>query len=319
FSHKLYEALVAQKPNQNIIFSPFSIQTCAAMARLGALGETADQLDRGLELVSKDTNQIAASFHQVLSAYENSPILHIANKIYVQQSYELKKEFSGLVTRQFLSAAENLDFANNVGAAAAINSWVEQKTNNLIKNLINPGVLNSDTRLVLVNAIHFKGEWVVPFDVHYTRDEAFFLNEADSIDVPMMIVRSKFRWGNLRNLDAVALELPYKDSNLSMIVVLPNSKTGLPELEKKLRTTKLSEISQQLHKTEVIVQLPKFKSELEVELTPAFKSLGMTKMFSDDAEFGNMLNSPERLKVSAVIHKAFIEVNEKGTEAAASS
>ncbi|KAM8712989.1 hypothetical protein ACLKA7_013330 [Drosophila subpalustris] len=319
FSINMYSKLITLKPNQNVVFSPFSIQSCAAMARLGASGETAEELDRGLGLVSNDAEQIAKSFHQVLAAYENSTILRIANKIYIMNGYELRDEFSSLVTKQFLSAAEHVDFAQSEQAASLINSWVEQRTNNLIKDLVPASVLNADSRLVLINAIHFKGNWVHPFPEHATRNERFHLNEVDGIDVPMMNLKERFRYADLPDLNASALELPYENSDLSMLILLPKSKTGLPQLEEKLRSTPLAQITEQLHKTQVIVKLPKFKSEFEVELTEAFQQLGMTQLFSNQANFSKMLKSPENLRVSKILHKAFIDVNEKGTEAAAAT
>ncbi|KAH8372384.1 hypothetical protein KR093_011266, partial [Drosophila rubida] len=319
FSINLYSKLIAQKPNQNIIFSPFSIQSCAAMARLGASGETAAQLDQGLGLISTNEAQIAESFHNVLAEYENSSIVHIANKIYIMSGFELKDEFSSLISKQFLSAVEPVNFAENVQAAGQINSWVEQRTNNLIKNLVPPSALDKDSRLVLINAIHFKGNWVHQFPEHNTRNERFHLNDADSIEVPMMNLKKRFRYANLVDLDATALELPYKDSDLSMLIVLPNSKTGLSQLEEKLRSTPLTQITGALYSTEVIVKLPKFKSEFEVELTDTFKQLGMTHLFSSKADFSKMIKSPEQLQISRIIHKAFIDVNERGTEAAAAT
>ncbi|XP_017050323.1 serine protease inhibitor 42Dd isoform X3 [Drosophila ficusphila] len=319
FSINVYDKLTAQKPGENIVFSPFSIQTCAAMARLGAQGQTAAELDLGLGLASSDPAKIAQSFHQVLAAYQDSQILRIANKIFVMEGYPLRQEFDQLLTKQFLSAAQNVNFAKSAEAAATINGWVEQRTNHLIKDLVPASALDANSRLVLVNAIHFKGTWLHQFPKHGTRQEAFHLDGERSVQVPMMSLKERFRYADLPALDATALELPYKDSDLSMLIVLPNSKTGLSVLEEKLRVTPLSSITQALHRTQVVVKLPKFKAEFEVELTEVFQKLGMSKMFTDQAEFGNMLQSPEPLKVSAIIHKAFIDVNEEGTEAAAAT
>ncbi|XP_034472589.1 antichymotrypsin-2-like [Drosophila innubila] len=321
FSLRMYHTLNSLRPNQNIVFSPFSIQSCAAMARMGASGETADELDRGLELVSNDATQIAKSFNDVLAAYENSSILHIANKIYIMKGFELREEFSSLLTKQFLSPAENVDFARNVEAAGLINSWVEQRTDNLIKYLIPASDLDADSRLVLINAMHFKGNWVHPFEERSTRNERFHLNELDAIDVPMMHLQEVLRYADLPSLDASALELPYAKSDFSMLIVLPKSRTGLSQLEEKLRNTPLDKITEQLHEVQVDVKLPKFKSEFQVELTEAFNQLGMTHLFSSQADFSRMLKSPEdgKLKVSKIIHKAFIEVNELGTQAAAAT
>ncbi|XP_015014646.2 antichymotrypsin-2 isoform X3 [Drosophila erecta] len=319
FSINVYSKLSAHKPGENIVFSPFSIQTCAAMARLGAEMETATQLDQGLGLATSDPEQIAQSFHQVLAAYQDSQILRIANKIFVMEGYQLRQEFDQLLSKQFLSAAQSVDFAKNVQAAATINNWVEQRTNHLIKDLVSADVLNSDSRLVLVNAIHFKGTWQHQFSKHLTRPDTFHLDGERTVQVPMMSIKKRLRYADLTALDAKALELPYKDSDLSMLIVLPNTKTGLPALEEKLRLTPLSQITQALHETMVALKLPRFKAEFQVELTEVFQELGMSRMFTDQAQFGKMLQSPEPLKVSAVIHKAFIEVNEEGTEAAAAT
>ncbi|XP_030387484.1 alaserpin-like isoform X2 [Scaptodrosophila lebanonensis] len=319
FSINVYGKLSLLKSNENVVFSPFSIQTCAAMARIGAEGQTAEELDRGLGLVSSNVTEIAESYNRVLSIYEKSNILRIANKIYVMQDYALNDEYNALLAQKFLSSAENIDFGQSEKAANAINGWVEERTNNLIKNLIPPSALNGLTRLVLVNAIHFKGTWVHKFPKHATHSELFYLNDDESVNVPMMNLKDRFRYADLPDLDATALEMPYADSDLSMLVILPKSKTGLQQLEKKLQSVPLSQVTDKLYSTQVIVKFPKFKAEFQVELTNVFKELGMSRMFSSKAEFGKMLQSPESLQVSAVIHKAFIDVNEEGTEAAAAT
>ncbi|XP_062134430.1 serine protease inhibitor 42Dd-like isoform X3 [Drosophila sulfurigaster albostrigata] len=319
FSTNVYTTLVANNANQNIIFSPFSIQTCAAMARMGAKGNTAAQLDRGLKLISNNNAKIADSFHEVLATYEKSSILHIANKIYIKTGYQLRDEFSSLVSKKFLSAVEPINFENPKLAADQINSWVALRTNNLIKDIVSPSILSSDTRLLLINAIHFKGNWVHQFPEINTWNQPFYLNDAKSIRVPIMTMTNRLKYANLPALEAAALELPYKDSDLSMLIVLPNSKTGLPQLERKLLRFPISRITKALHFGELTVHLPKFKTEFNLELTETFKKLGMTDIFTNRADLSRMLKSPETLQVSKIIHKAFIEVNEIGTEAAAAT
>ncbi|KRF97547.1 uncharacterized protein Dwil_GK20758, isoform B [Drosophila willistoni] len=318
FSNNLYNQLSLLKPEENVVFSPFSIQTCAAMARLGAKKETAAELDRGLGLVS-DTKKMAESFHRALSTYKKSTILRIANRIYVMKGFKLRKHFNRLLTKQFYSSAESLDFGNNKKAAASINGWVAKKTNNLIKDVIDPSSLSSASRIVLVNAIHFKGNWVHQFAVKATRSEPFYMKDGKSLKVPMMNIEETFGHAELPELDATALQLPYKDSDLSMLIILPNRKTDLLQLEGKLRSTKLSEITMKLNQTKVMVKLPKFKSEFQMELTDVFKKLGMTRIFLNNADFSGMLQNPQGLQVSSIMHKAFIDVNEHGTEAAAAT
>ncbi|XP_065367050.1 antichymotrypsin-2-like isoform X3 [Calliphora vicina] len=319
FGVRLFSELVKTNRQKNIVFSPFSIQTCIAMARMGAEGKTALEMDEGLALAAQNPEDMANNYHAILAIYENSPILKIANKIYVMQNYEVQEKFNELLTKQFFSSAESLNFANSDSAAKTINTWVEGKTNNLIKDLVSPQVLNADTRLVLVNAIHFKGEWVHQFPEKDTREMDFYLDETNTVKVQMMHINKRFRYGELPALDATALEMPYKDSDLSMLIILPNSRTGLADLEEKLKNVSLPDLTQHMYSTKVIVDMPKFKAEFEVELAEPLKKLGMSRMFSSDAEFGKMLKSNEPLQVSKVIHKAFIEVNEKGTEAAAAT
>lgn len=278
FALKLYDSLATLKPGENIIFSPLSIQTCAAMARLGADGDTADEMDRGLQLISSDPKTLGESFLPLMNAYANSNTTHIANKIYVKKDYALNNEFKSNLN-YFLSSVENIDFNNGPEAAGIINKFVEEKTNNLIKGLIDPSVLDSSTRLVLINAIYFKGKWKTPFLTSNTRQEPFYVNDLNSKDVSMMNIKGDFRHAALPNLDAAVLELPYEGSDLSMIVVLPNKRSGLSELEQRLRNIQLSDITQHLSSREVIVKLPKFKAEFSVELKRAFQQVRRVRVF----------------------------------------
>ncbi|XP_073846038.1 antichymotrypsin-2-like isoform X7 [Musca autumnalis] len=307
------------KTKKNVVFSPFSIQTCIAMTRMGAAGDTAIEMDKGMGLTGQNEVAIADNYHNLLAQYENSHILKIANKIYVMKNYEVKEKFNELLTKKFFSSVDNIDFGKNVEAAKTINNWVESKTNNLIKDLVSPNLLDEDTRLVLVNAIHFKGEWVHPFSEHATREKDFYLDETNTVKVPMMHISERFRYGEFPELDAKALEMPYKNSDLSMLIILPNSRTGLVDLEEKLKTVSLHDLTSKMSSNKVNVDLPKFKAEFEMELSDVLKNIGMGRMFSNSADFSNMLKSAEDLAVSKVIHKAFIEVNEKGTEAAAAT
>ncbi|XP_055840313.1 leukocyte elastase inhibitor isoform X4 [Episyrphus balteatus] len=319
FSVQFYNELAALNEGKNIIFSPFSIQTCVALAYAGATGETAEEMATGLKLVANDRALVGESFKGVLDSYANSKLLKIANKLYVQQGYEINPDFNKIAIESFSSSSEAIDFAKNVPAASTINKWVEDKTNNKIKDLISSDSLNSLTRMVLVNAIHFKGEWEKKFEKDRTAEEDFFINETDSVKVEMMNGKAKYNYGYFEELDCTAIEMPYRDSDLSMLVLLPNSRTGLKDLERKLQTVNLHDLTQQMSVEEVVVKFPKFKVEFSAELTKPLKQMGIKKMFSDDAEFGNLLTSDEKLYVSKVIHKAFIEVNEEGAEAAAAT
>lgn len=191
---------------------------------------------------------------------------HAANKVYVMKNYSIKKSFNDVAAKSFASEAQTLDFSNGAQSAATINGWVEDKTNNKIKDLIAADSLDSDTRMVLVNAIYFKGFWTYQFDPKDTFKAPFYLNDQDSVNVDFMKVKKHFKYGSLANLDATAIELPYKDSDISMLIILPNTRTGLSALEGKLNTIDLGEISNSLYSQEVNVEIPKFKIEFDIEL-----------------------------------------------------
>ncbi|XP_068147291.1 serpin B4-like isoform X4 [Drosophila tropicalis] len=175
------------------------------------------------------------------------------------------------------------------------------------------------TRLILVNATHFKGEWEIKFNEHNTRDDDFYINESQKITVKMMHLEHTFLYAELKGLDATALQMNYKDSDLSMLIILPNTRTGLRNVENKLQSTSLKKITNQLSEAPVNVKIPRFKVEFEQELSPVFKMLGIRRIFSNDAELGKILTTDDPLNVSQIFHKAFIEVNEMGTEAAAAT
>ncbi|XP_075166184.1 antichymotrypsin-2-like isoform X2 [Haematobia irritans] len=319
FAKNVFSLLAKSSHEENIIVSPFSIQTCVAMASLGAEGETAVEMHKGLSLNTLDEESIANNFHSILSTYGDSRTMKIANKMYIMKDFEVQDKFNEVLNKNFFTTADNIDFNENAKAAETINSWVESKTNNLIKNLVAPNDLNNKTRLVLLNAIHFKGEWEKAFPEHATNPQPFYTDEDNSINVPMMSQTGYFLYGNIPELDADVLQMPYKDSDLSMLVILPKTIDGLGGVKEKLKSVTMDKVMGQLYSSKVIVNMPKFKTEYEIELTDVLKRLGMSRMFTKSAEFGKLLKSPEIFEVSKVIHKAFIEVNEKGTEAAAAT
>ncbi|XP_055686535.1 serine protease inhibitor 42Dd-like isoform X10 [Lutzomyia longipalpis] len=318
FAIQLYQQCVAEKGG-NVILSPFSVQSALSLALMGATGETAREMSTVMGYGTQDRNAIADNFATLLSTYKDSPLLKIANKIYVQNKYHVKAQFNDIATKKFNSEAQSLNFAQNVESAKTINTWVEDKTNDKIKDLIPADALNEDTRMVLVNAIYFKGLWENKFKPEDTKKMPFHVTKTSEVDVDMMYTKANFKYGILEDLNAVALEMPYKDSDLSMLIILPNEIDGLPALEAALGNKDLSEITQNLYKTEVMVYLPKFKIEYEIELKNVLSKMGMAQMFSNGAEFKDLLEEEEPLKVSKVIHKAFIEVNEEGAEAAAAT
>ncbi|XP_011293416.1 serine protease inhibitor 42Dd isoform X3 [Musca domestica] len=316
---ELLDKLNAATNKENVLISPLSIQTCMALAFTGAQGDTANEIAKVMKFVSNSPEEVADSFHHVLTNYEDSKLVKMANKVYVQEGHAIKPEYAAVTKQKFHAAAESINFAENVAAANKINKWVEEKTAGKISDLIPADALDADTRLILLNALHFKGEWQEKFDPEDTKEDDFWLNETESTKVQFMRKQSEFRFGYLPDYECEALEIPYKDSDLSMFVLLPMKRDGLKAMADKLKGVNLLDLDKQLRTmNDMIVKFPKFKIEYSIELSKVMQEMGIKSAFGA-ANFNNMLESPQELYVSEIFHKTFIEVNEEGCEAAAAT
>lgn len=246
-----------------------------ALLSQGANGNTFDELNKGLHLTG-DKVSTANQFHEyygLLKKAVGQSTLSIANQIYVQNGYKINANFKDTAVQKFMSGIESLNFAEKDQSAKTINHFVEEKTKEKIKDLIKPDMLSSDTRMVLVNAIYFKGDWEYKFDKERTYQGDFYTSETDTVQVDYMTIKKKFNYGMLEDLDATALEMKYANSNFSFVIVLPNSRTGLSALESKLLNYDLAKINEQMFKQEVDVTIPKFKVEFEINLNDVLKKV----------------------------------------------
>lgn len=240
---------------------------------MGAKGKTAEEMATVMKFKPDTHESVANNFQTLMTTINDSKVIKIANKIYVQENYPVKAAFNEIATKKFSSEAQNLDFAKSAQSAGVINAWVEEKTNNKITNLIDPSALTSDTRMVLVNAIYFKGFWQQKFKTEQTRPGPFWTSETESVQVDMMHTKARFNYGVFDNLDATAIEMGFNDTDITMLIILPNKKEGLSALESKLHTIDLNEITSQMYSQEVIVSLPKFKIEYEISLNDVLKKV----------------------------------------------
>ncbi|XP_071872228.1 antichymotrypsin-2-like isoform X2 [Bombus fervidus] len=315
FSSPFFQTVVKHNPG-NLITSPLSASIVLAMTACGARGNTAAQFRNVLHLPTSES--AITSGHQLLiddlnNVKDNK--LAVANKVFVAASLNLKPSYKNLTEVYFRSASQLVNFAQNKEAANIINSWVEQNTNNLIKELINAEMLSDTTRLVLVNAIYFKGEWKDKFDPTLTRDKPFHISKDEVKDVPTMYRHGNYKLGVLPDLNATFIVIPYKGDELSMVIILPNEIDGLSDVEKKLQSTSLTNILSQGSEIAAALWLPKFKVESMLELNDVLIEMGLTDAFTT-ADFSEIADG-EDLHISDVIQKAYIEVNEEGSEAAA--
>lgn len=278
-NYLLFKKCADESTDQNIIISPLSVASALALLSQGAQSQTFEQIVSGLHL-SNDKSAIANDFakhYESLDRGVGKSILSIANQIYVQQGYQIQKTFRDVAVNQFKSGVESLNFDESIAAAGTINSFVESKTNNKIKDLIKPDSLDSDTRLVLVNAIYFKGNWEQKFPTTRTASGDFYIDDTKTVTVDFIRNDDDYRYAQLDDLDASALELKYAESDISFVVVLPNSRTGLPALEAALKNYDLANITGQMYKQKVEVTLPKFKIEYEISLNDVLQKVSKRK------------------------------------------
>lgn len=321
FAFNLYSQV--KQNDGNLFISPFSISTALAMTYAGAGGNTQTQMAKTLSF-SLSQDHLHPAFLTLMQALQADAVktgyeLSIANALWGQKGQDFHKAFID-ITRDFYTAGfKQVDFVKDTELTRqTINGWVEEKTKDKIKELIKPGILTGFTRMVLTNAIYFKGQWMSQFRKKSTRPEPFELMGGESVAVPMMNQSREFSYAE--NKTTQILEMPYKGANLSMVVLLPKGKKGIQDLEDSLNVDNLKDWLSVLREQEVVVFLPKFKMTSGFLLNEALKSLGMTDAFDAGlADFSGMTPNPAGLYISDVIHKAFVDVNEEGTEAAAAT
>jgi serpin B len=322
FAVSLYAALSGQEGN--LSFSPLSISSCLAMAYEGARGKTREEMARVLHF-PRDRDKFHSSIPQPgawisWSSGSLSPVLSMANALWGQQGYRFVPEFLQALRQYHASELRQVDFAGKTdGTRHTINRWVEEKTGGKIQELISQGVLGPDTKLVLTNAVYFKGSWVSRFLEKNTRPGIFSTGRGRSMTVAMMEQTSDFRYMEVEG--ASILEMPYAGGGLSMVVLLPKDTDGLFEFERSLSSSMIEQWMGRLLRKgtmKVHVRLPRFRVSSAFELGRTLSHMGMPTAFQSDADFSGMTGSRE-LFIGNVLHKAFVEVNEEGTEAAAAS
>ncbi|MBN2017163.1 MAG: serpin family protein [Candidatus Cloacimonetes bacterium] len=322
FCFDLYHQLMNKQGN--LFFSPYSISTALAMTYAGARSETEKQMAKVLHFsLSQDVfHSNYSKLQSSLNSIEkNGDVqLNIANSLWLQKGDPFLDTFLDVNKKFYDSDMYFVDFAKSTSVRNQINNWVEDKTHDKIKDLIKPPIPLPETSLILCNAIYFKGNWLSQFDKAKTKDDDFYLSEDEVIQVPMMSQKSDYRYIDYGEYEVI--ELPYKGEDLSMVIFLPKEIDGLSSFEKNICADTVSLWIDQLMHTyecEVIVTIPKFKTTCELELAPTLSQMGMYDAFSPTKANFLGINGKRDLFISNVIHKAFVDVNEEGTEAAAAT
>ncbi len=306
---------------ENLLVSPLSISAALGMTYAGARGRTAQQMADALHFALPD-NRLHAAFGEVLrdlSADREGYKLSIANRLFGQAGYHFEQPFLDTTGRDYGAPLEPVDFKRNHEAARLrINEWVEDQTNDRIRNLLPDGSIDEHARLVLTNAIHFDGSWKYEFDKSDTRKESFYTASEES-QVDMMRQSQRFPYAELPGFRM--LEMPYAGDDLSLVALLPNERDGLASLEASLTPEMLESSLAALYETQVNVTLPKFKFDSKFKLGDPLWEMGMTDAFDPNRADLTGIAMPDdgKLVISNVLHKTFIDVNEEGTEAAAAT
>jgi serpin B len=323
FAVDIYRQLSLQaKPDSNVLVSPFSISAALAMTYAGGRGNTAQQMANILGFALPD-ERLHPAFGELLRELDvdrDGYELSIANRLFGQIDYPFQPPFVETTDSHYGAPLESLDFiADPEGSRQHINHWVESQTNDKIKDLLPRGSIKDATRLVLANAVHFDGAWKSRFDEQFTEEEIFHAAAGKESLVSMMWQHERLPY--MEHPDFQMLELPYAGDDLSMVVVLPRQRDGLPALEARLTNELLDAALSDLREQDVNVFMPKFTFDASFNLSETLQDMGITDAFDEAAADLRGIADPlwEKLFVSDVLHKTFIDVNEEGTEAAAAT
>lgn len=330
FGIQLYQ--LVKNVSENVLISPFSIVNAFAMVYAGSDGKTQQEISRTLDFEENmaefldQMTKLQASFNPI-GDKESGP-LNIANILWIQNNYPILQSYVLLLQTFFQSEIRSVDFSNGEKTADEINRWVSEKTKGKITQIITPDILNQMTTLILSNAIYFKGAWMNPFLEKNTKTDSFSLNPYKKIQVEMMNNTKSYRYLETNGLKL--LEMPYRKeynefgepiskTDYSMIIFLPDAESSLEQFESQLTITTVNSFLEKLMQTPVMdveVKLPKFRVENTFNLNELLKAMGMEIPFTASADFSKITGNQD-LFISDVLHKTYIDLDEKGTEAAA--
>ena len=319
FALDLYRMLAGKTAGEsNLLISPYSISSALGMTYAGARGRTAEQMADvlGFNLPDERLHPAAGELMRDLDAAREGYTLSVANRLFAQQGFPFNDPFLNITRDHYSAPVEPLDFVNDrENSRIRINDWVAEQTNNRILDLLPQGSVNDRTRLVLTNAIHFDGMWKYEFDEAATHAAPFYGFDRQATSVDMMYQLQTYNYGKFDGFQM--LEMPYAGDDLSMVFMLPDAADGLPDFEASLNPEMLEQSLDSLRQQQVHAYLPKYKFDASFGLAGTLRDMGMTDAFGN-ADFSGIA-AGGGLSISDVLHKAFIDVNEAGTEAAAAT
>ncbi|XP_058982184.1 serine protease inhibitor 42Dd-like isoform X2 [Musca domestica] len=317
FAADFYNAVASEKLNDNVVVSPAAVQISMALAFYGAKGKTATEMQTGLRLGSSDPEQVVRRFADFQQTFARDNNIRLANNIYINENLEFKQKFKDVAQRDFESNIEKADFhpPYNKRTADRINKAMETKTAGKITNILDHNLLQDLTEGVIVNGISFSAPWQKAFRTDKTSRRSFSAGGRQTYQVDTMWTLNNFNYGEYKNLDAKAVELPYQNTDFSMVIILPNRKDGLRDLLQSLKNKNLvAVLDEGFSSQKVEIYLPKFSVAFNTNLEEPFKKLGVTTMFTRQGDFGNMYRMFVSHYINSANHKAYVDVSETGSE-----
>ncbi|XP_040205238.1 serpin I2 [Rana temporaria] len=323
FAVDLHQAIRSVDTEENIIFSPLGATLILGMIKLGARGATAQQIKEVLKLQGNQESEEFSELRKLVSVIseENKEFaFNLANALYLQEGFHVKEQYLHSNRDFFKSEIKLVNFQDLKASAKIISAWVERQTNGKIKHMFSSGDIEPLTKLVLVNAIYFRGEWKYKFSPDATHPQDFRVKKGNVTKIPMMHLQTATKIGYFseNELNYKVLELPYKGDKLSLVLALPEENVEIEDLENKLTEPVLRGWNTKMTEEKVEISLPRFKIEQKVDLKPALLNLKVTNVFDQNCDLSGITDT-SNLHISKMVQKVSIEVNEAGSEAAAST
>jgi len=318
FALDLYNKISKNNKTENLLFSPFSIYQAMSVVYSGSRNNTKKQM-QDLFYFSNDKQYLnITSINKYLKNNTDSIDLNIINSIWIQEDYKIRSEYINIINNNYKIPINKINFKNKSSrekAVKEINNWVANNTEKQILQLIKPSDLSKYTRLLLVNAMSFYGEWLNGFDKDKTTKQIFKSNK-NEYNIDFMNKEGGFLYYSDSIISSI--KIPYKGNKQSVIVLLPKNNVSISEIENNINIEYLNKITYNMHKTQVLLSLPKFTVEYSLNLKQTFQEMGMIDAFSKVADF-SIITEKNNLKIDKIIHKSKIEISEKGTMAAAAT
>ncbi|XP_008423555.1 neuroserpin isoform X2 [Poecilia reticulata] len=327
FSVRLYHRLQAAGDQENIIFSPLSVSVALGMVELGARGASLEEIREAVgfsHLLPGVEFSLLQNLTEALSDDDAHYVIRFANSLFLQEGISFNPDFLHLMKKYFQAEVETVDFSESSVVAEQINNWVENHTESKIRSLLSAEDFSSVTRLTLVNAVYFRGSWKNQFRPENTRTFSFSRDDGSEVQTLMMYQQGDFYYGEFSDGSQEAggvyqvLEMPYEGEDMSMMIVLPRQEVPLASLEPIIKAPLLEEWANNVKRQKVEVYLPRFKVEQKIDLRTILQDLGITKIFTNDADLSAMSDGKD-LYIGKAVQKAYLEVTEEGSEGAVGS